>query len=104
MRNLFLIAIMVLFFVCTYLLMARIDWFLTLLRKNHLHMEQQRPDPGRKNWNQRQTLPRRFKPTSGLDTECCSYDESMETPVSQIKIKKNHCCMVLTSTQQRFML
>ena len=46
---------------------------LALLRKNHLRMEQQRPDPGR-------------------------------TPVSQIKIKKNRCYMVLTSTQQRFML
>lgn len=62
---------------------------LALLRKNHLRMEQQRPDPGRKNWNQRQTLPRRFKPTSELDTECCGYDVIIETPVSQIKIKKN---------------
>ena len=77
---------------------------LALLRKNHLRMEQQRPDPGRKNWNQRQTLPRRFKPTSELDTECCGYDVIIETPVSQIKIKKNRCYMVLTSTQQRFML
>ncbi len=47
MRNLFLIAIMILFFVCIYLLMARIDQFLDLLRKDHLHMEQQRPDPDR---------------------------------------------------------
>ena len=56
MRNLVLILFLILFFVCIYLIMSRIDRFLNLLRKGNLRMEKQRPDPDRQIPEEKDTL------------------------------------------------
>lgn len=56
MRNLILILFLILFFVCIYLIMSRIDRLLNLLRKENLRMEKQRPDPDRQIPEKKDTL------------------------------------------------
>ena len=56
MRNLILILLLILFFACIYLIMSRIDRLLNLLRKEHLRMEKQRPDPDRQIPEKKDTL------------------------------------------------